>query len=225
MPSAAASSGAMASVHCVGVDEEAFVVERRRSMPARVAVGMVSPPCSSRRRRRCLPAVGMVGADAGDVAAGQQAVPVEPLEHQLAEVVEPRLLQQRQPDRAREVPGERLGVVVEVDEQRLVEAGLDEAVGVAVEAGVERLAGEEAADVLDERLALEVGDRPGLRGGHVGGVADHEDVRRRLGLQRVLVGRARSRARRRGPGERPTYAAPPCSGTTTARSKGTSRPS
>ena len=38
-------------------------------------------------------------------------------------------------------------------------------------------------------LALEVGDRAGLRGGDVGGVADHEDVRRGLGLQRVLVGR------------------------------------
>ena len=44
-------------------------------------------------------------------------------------------------------------------------------------------------DVLDERLALEVGDRTGLRGGHVGGVADDEDVRRGLRLQRVLVGR------------------------------------
>ena len=60
-------------------------------------------------------------------------------------------------------------------------------------------------DVVDEGLALEVGDRAGLGGGDVGGVADHEDVRRRLGLQRVLVGRDEVRARRRDPGERPTY--------------------
>ena len=44
-------------------------------------------------------------ADAGDVAAGQQDVPVEPLEHQLAEVVQPRLLQQRQADPAGKCPG------------------------------------------------------------------------------------------------------------------------
>ena len=78
-------------------------------------------------------------ADAGDVTAGQQAVPVEPLEHELAEVVETRLLEQWQSQPSRVVAGQRLGVVVEVDEQRLVEAGLDEAVGVAVEAGFERL--------------------------------------------------------------------------------------
>src|SRR5512132_2483475 len=32
-------------------------------------------------------------ADAGDLAAGQERVPVEPLEHELAEVVEPGLAQ------------------------------------------------------------------------------------------------------------------------------------
>ena len=39
-------------------------------------------------------------ADAGDLASGQQRVPVDPLERELAEVVEPRLAQQRQPERA-----------------------------------------------------------------------------------------------------------------------------
>ena len=117
-----------------------------------VVVDMVSPSSvADVAAAWCLPAVGHGRADAGDVAAGQQAVPVEPLEHQLAEVVEPRLLEQRQADAGRVVARQRLGVVVEVDQQRLVEAGLDEAVGVPVEAGVERLAGQEAADVLDER--------------------------------------------------------------------------
>lgn len=82
-------------------------------------------------------------ADAGQLPAGQQAVPVQPLEGELAEVVGVRLLQQRQADGGREVAGQRLGVVVEVDEQGLVEAGLDEAVGVSVVRRVQRLSGEE----------------------------------------------------------------------------------
>ena len=104
-------------------------------------------------------------------------------------MVEPRLAQQRQADRGREVAGQRLGVVVEVDQQRLVEAGLDEAVGVPVVAGLELLAGEVAGDVLGEHLGLEVGDRAGLRGRQVGRVAEREHVRLRRRLQRVLVGR------------------------------------
>src|SRR5436190_14696548 len=72
-------------------------------------------------------------ADARDVAAGEQAVPVELLEGQLAEVVQAGRPEQRQPQAAGVVPGQRLGVVVEVDEQRLAAAGLDEAVGVPVE--------------------------------------------------------------------------------------------
>ena len=174
----------MASVHCSGSVKKPSSL-RSTAVPAMVVVDMVSPPWWP---GVCLPAVGMVGAEAGEVAAGQQAVPVDGLEQQLAEVVEPGLLEQRQPDRGRVVAGERFGVVVEVDEQGLVEPGLDEAVGVPVEPGLERLAGEEPRDVADEGLALEVGDRAGLGGGHVGGVADDEDVRRRLRLQGVLVG-------------------------------------
>src|SRR5665213_4567185 len=78
-------------------------------------------------------------ANTGKVPTGQEAVPVEGLEHQLAQVVEARLLEKRQPHRGRVVPGQRLGVVVEVDEERLAEPGLDEAVGVPVEAGIEGL--------------------------------------------------------------------------------------
>src|SRR6266545_5306341 len=105
------------------------------------------------------------GSEAGDFPPRQQCVPVDPLEQQLAEVVEPRLAQQRQPECGGEVAGERLGLVVEVDQQRLMEAGLDEAVGVAVVAGVELLVGEVAGDVLGQHLGLEVRDRARLRGG------------------------------------------------------------
>ena len=100
-------------------------------------------------------------ADAGDVVPRQQHVPVERLERELGEVVEPRLGEQRQRAEVRlgEAAGERLGLVVEVDQQRLVEARLDEAVGVAVVEAGQLLTGEEPLDVLDDRLALEVGDR------------------------------------------------------------------
>src|SRR5947209_15997192 len=56
-----------------------------------------------------------------------------------------------------------------------------------VEARLERLTGDEAANVRNKRLTLEVRDRAGLRCGNVGGVADHKDVRGRFGLQGVLV--------------------------------------
>src|SRR6266545_5306768 len=129
------------------------------------------------------------GSDPGDLAAGQQGVPVEPLKHQLAEVIQARLAQKGQADSRGKVARQRLDVVVEVDQQRLVEAGLDEAVRVTVVARVELLAGEEARDVLREHLALEVGDRAGLRGGEVGRVAQREDIRLRRRLERALVGR------------------------------------
>ena len=82
--------------------------------------------------------------------------------------------------------GQGLGLVVEVDEQRLVEAGLDEAVGVPVVAGVEILVGEAAGDVLGQDLGLEVCDRAGLRCRQVGRVAEGEDVRL-AGVWRVCL--------------------------------------
>jgi hypothetical protein len=51
-------------------------------------------------------------ADAGDLAPGQERVPVDPLEGQLPEVVEARLAQERQTEGGREVPRQRLGLVV-----------------------------------------------------------------------------------------------------------------
>ena len=103
-------------------------------------------------------------------------------------MVEPGLLQQRQPNRAGEVAGHWFVVVVEVDEQRLAEAALDEAVGVPVEARVGLLAVQAAHDVVGENLALEVRDRAGLGRRDRGRVADHEHVRTRGGDQRVRVG-------------------------------------
>ena len=166
------------------------------------------------------------GADAGDVAAGQQRVPVDRLEQQLGEVVGARLAQQRQRAEAlrRVAAGQRLDVVVEVDQERLLESGLDEAVGVPVERALERLAGEEAADVLGERVGLEVRDRARLRGREVRRVADREHVGRGLRLQRVRVGRDEAGSSPR-PGERSTNAAPACSGIVTSRSNGCSRSS
>ena len=86
-------------------------------------------------------------------------MPVEPLEHELPKMVEPGLGQQRQTDAGRIVARQRLGVVVEVDQQGLVEAGLDEAVGVAVEALIEWIPRQVAANVLDQHLTFEVRDR------------------------------------------------------------------
>ncbi len=80
------------------------------------------------------------------------------------------------------------GVVVEIDQERFVEAGLDEAVRVTVVAGVEFVAHQEPPDVLDERLALEMSDRSGLRDRHAGRVTDREHVRLHLRLEGALVG-------------------------------------
>src|SRR3990172_10076108 len=88
-------------------------------------------------------------ADPGDLAPGEERVPVEPLEHELPEVVEARLPQKRKRSRLRrEAAGQRLGGVVEVDQQGLREARLDEAVRVTVVAPLELLSLEEADDVL-----------------------------------------------------------------------------
>src|SRR4249920_1819182 len=61
----------------------------------------------------------------GNLPPLQEDMPVDPLEHQLAQVVESRLAQERKrSDRSREAPRKGFGVVVEVDQQSLVEAGL-----------------------------------------------------------------------------------------------------
>ena len=105
-------------------------------------------------------------------------------------MVQTRLLKQRQWTEVGvgETPRLRLDLIVEVDQKRLVETGLDEAVGVAVVAREQFPAIEQALDVLDDRLALEVRDRAGLGGRDIAGVADYEDVLGDLRLQRVAIG-------------------------------------
>ncbi len=144
---------------------------------------MVSPPAMW----DCLPEVGMAEPRPGRSRPGSRLCQYTDWNRSLPRWLSRDSLSSGRPTRG-EVAGQRLGVVVEVDEQGLVEPGLDEAVGVPVETGLERLAGEEPAHVADERLALEVGDRTGLGRRHVGGVTDDEDVRCGLRLQGVLVG-------------------------------------
>src|SRR6187549_1079825 len=76
--------------------------------------GRVAEPLPGARHRR---------PEAGNLAAGEQRVPVDRLEEQLAEVVEVRLAEQRQwADDGREAARQRFGVVVEVDQECLVKA-------------------------------------------------------------------------------------------------------
>ncbi|MBK5232524.1 MAG: hypothetical protein JJE13_06050 [Thermoleophilia bacterium] len=68
-------------------------------------------------------------------------------------MVQPRLLQQRERTGPVRIPArERLDFVVEIDQQGLVEAGLDEAVDVTVVAALEFLSCQEAADVVSQGL-------------------------------------------------------------------------
>src|ERR1019366_501338 len=142
-------------------------------------------PGGIRHARAGLAAGGHGLADSGDVAAGKQAVPVELLEGELAEVVHAGLPQQGQAEAARVVAGERFGVVVEVDQQGPAEAGLDEAVGVAVEGGGQRLATQELVDVGGQHVAFEMGNGSCFGGRDVGGVAEGEHVGLYRGLERA----------------------------------------
>ena len=136
-------------------------------------------------------------------------------------MVEPRLLQQRQPDLRRVVAGQRLGVVVEVDEQRLVEAGLDEAVGVPVEAGLERLVRRGTGATFSTSVSPSkwVTD-PAFEAGTLAASPITKTFGARLGLQGVLVGGHEvelvTESRRTTDVRRRRRAA----GTTTARSNG-----
>ena len=96
MPFSAAIAWAIGSFHCSGFGEEALGVDVDRGVGDQghghlvllSGVGGDALLAGGRHRR----------PDAGDVAAGQERVPVDPLERELAEVVEPRLAQQRQAD-------------------------------------------------------------------------------------------------------------------------------
>ena len=130
-------------------------------------------------------------SDERDGQAGQEDVPVDPPEGHFAEMVEAGFAEQfHRSDRGeREGAGDRFLVVVEIEEEGLAVAGLDEAVGVSVETAAQRLAGDEMEDVFGQDLGLEVGDGAGFGGRAIGGVADDEDVGVGFRLQGVLVGR------------------------------------
>src|SRR6266566_6265502 len=125
-PLAVAIAWAICSFHCSGSGRKPSASTSTEASPIRVMV-IVGLLCSGVDGGALLAGGRHLGADARDLAAGQERVPVDPLEGELAEMVEPRLAQQRQPEGTREVAGQRLGLVVEVDQQRFVEAGLDEA--------------------------------------------------------------------------------------------------
>ncbi len=121
----------------------------------------------------------------------QQDVPVHPAEHHLAPVVHLGFLQQGEgPDAGQRIAaGQGLDVVVEVDQQTLAEARLDEAVGVTVERGQHLQAVDVAQEVLGEAVHGEVGHRAALGGGQRRCVAEDEDVRVLLGQTGVVVDR------------------------------------
>src|SRR6266540_1527614 len=186
MPASSAMPSAISSFHCSGC-------VRKPSASTSTALSAISTVISSSfsySRRDSLARGRHLRPDERQLPPRQQHVPVEPLEHELAEMVEPRLPQQRErAGRRRESSRPRLLVVVEVDQERLLEPGLDEAVGVPVEARDQVASGEEALDVLAQHLALEMGDGAGLRARQVGRVAEREHVRRGVRLERALVGR------------------------------------
>src|ERR1700680_953428 len=186
MPSNMASAGTMASVHCSGSKKNPSSL---RAMSVRSTVAVVILFSSLGSNRYIVFACDRhVRRNARDRVTWQERVPVEPLKHQLAEVIEMRLFQQRQANPGWVMSGQRLGLVVEIDQHGLTESGLDEAVGVAVVAGIEVLAGEKPANVLAEHLTLEVGDRPCFGNRQTGSISDREDLWCNPRLQRVLIG-------------------------------------
>ena len=161
--------------------------------------------------------------------AGEQDVPIDPLKGQLGHVVETRFPEQRQrPDVGLgTVTRQWLGVVVEVDQQRLVKAGLDEAVGVAVVGAVQRQP-VEVAGRCSRPASRPRNRRPTDPALEVGTLVA-SPIANTLGAA-VLCNASRDRSGanpRSSPseGERPTNGAPPCSGTATSRSKSSSRSS
>ena len=130
-------------------------------------------------------------SDQRDGPTGQEDVPIDPAEGHFAEVVEAGFGEEahRAEGGEGEGAGDRFLVVVEIEQERFAVAGFDEAVGVAVEAAAEGLAGDEVKDILGEDLGFEVRDRSGFGSRAIGGVADDEDVGVGFALQGVLVGR------------------------------------
>ena len=125
----------------------------------------------------CLPAIDMC-AGSGMRAAGQQQVPVQPPERELPQWLTLALRPAGGTDRRRATgtAGQRLGVVVEVDQQRLAVVRSRRSSSRARRSAASSARPRRAQEVVGEHLTREVGHRPGLRGGDVVGVADREDV-------------------------------------------------
>src|SRR6266487_5108703 len=122
MPFSRAICSASRSFHCCGSVRKPSA--STSTLVSAIIVAVISSSLARVGRDRLLAGGGHRRADAGQLAPGQERVPVDPLERELAQVVEPRLAQQRQPEHGWKVAGQRLGLVIEVDQQRLVEAGL-----------------------------------------------------------------------------------------------------
>src|SRR5688500_3706483 len=89
IPSRAAISGTISSVHCSAWAKKPSSLSSTPSRwPTNIVIGF-----SSLLDGDPFPGTGHRGPDPGDVASRQQAVPVEPLEHQLPEMVQMGFLQ------------------------------------------------------------------------------------------------------------------------------------
>src|SRR5437868_479245 len=88
MPFSAAIACAICSLHCSGVVRKPSASTSTGASAIRVVV-IVGLLCSGVNWGLLLSGGRHLGADAGDLAAGQERVPVDPLEGELAEVVEP----------------------------------------------------------------------------------------------------------------------------------------
>src|SRR6266542_2179431 len=105
-----------------------------------------------------------VVADSRHRHALEQEVPVNPLEGELAQIVHVRFAQQREwPDeRQRIFSGNWLQVIIKIEQERLVVSGFDEAIRMAIELRVERLAFDVMNDVLGQHFRFKMRNRTSL---------------------------------------------------------------
>jgi hypothetical protein len=136
---------------------------------------------------RCLPAIDMCAGN-GIGRPGNNRFRTS-TERELAPVVDRRLGEQpERPHRRQRVgAGQRLGVVVEIDEQGLAVAGLDETVGVSVEPAGHRPAVDVFQEVAGEHIDGEVGHRSSLRRREIGGITEPIEHAGRLVRSRGVI--------------------------------------
>ena len=105
--------------------------------------------------------------------AGQQEVPVYPLEHQFGYMVHLRVFQQTHGANGREgiFADNRFGGVVEIDNVGFPEARFDKSEGVPVGTGMLRITIDIGQDILMQDIGLEVGHGPGLGRRYVGSIS------------------------------------------------------